>query len=144
MRLLTLFFDQNLLLWRCGELNSGLKGIILELYHYSQLWNLDFYPWIRGEKEQSDKLESSIFPRQGFGILLKTALLLAGVSSKVSYWLESLSVSFNKFSSRKERFCWVSIFCLIDFMLSDHRAMAIEDYGFLPSNPKSPPLYFSI
>ena len=76
---------------------------------------------------------------QGLGFLLKSALLLAGVSSKVSYWLESLSVSFNKFSSRKERFCWVSIFCLIEFMLCDHRAMAIEDYGFLLSNPKSPP-----
>ena len=35
-------FDQNLLLWRCGELNSGLKGIMLELYHYSQLFNLIF------------------------------------------------------------------------------------------------------
>ena len=76
---------------------------------------------------------------QGLGFLLKSALLLAGVSSKVSYWLESLSVSFYKFSSRKERFCWVSIFCLIEFMLCDHRAMAIEDYGFLLSNPKSPP-----
>ena len=76
---------------------------------------------------------------QGLVFLLKSALLLAGVSSKVSYWLESLSVSFNKFSSRKERFCWVSIFCLIEFMLCDHRAMAIEDYGFLLSNPKSPP-----
>ena len=42
MRLLTLFFDQNLLVWRCGELNSGLKGIMLELYHYSQLFNLIF------------------------------------------------------------------------------------------------------
>ena len=76
---------------------------------------------------------------QGLVFLLKSALLLAGVSSKVSYWLESLSVSFNKFSSRKERFCWVSIFCLIEFMLCDHWAMAIEDYGFLLSNPKSPP-----
>ena len=117
MRLLTLFFDQKIRLWRCGELNSGLKGILIPFYHYSQLFNLIFSLIEQGE---AGKRQTQVFylTQQGFGFLLRSALLLAGVSSKVSYWLESLSVSFNKFSSLKERFSCVSIFLLIDFRLS--------------------------
>lgn len=87
MRLLTLFFDQKIRLWRCGELNSGLKGILIPFYHYSQLFNLIFSLIEQGE---AGKRQTQIFylTQQGFGFLLRSALLLAGVSSKVSYWLE--------------------------------------------------------
>lgn len=84
MRLLTLFFDQKIRLWRCGELNSGLKGILIPFYHYSQLFNLIFSLIEQGE---AGKRQTQVFywTQQGFGFLLRSALLLAGVSSKVSY-----------------------------------------------------------